>query len=147
MARSLSGAAARLALLAVLLPAAVPAQETSAAPKSVSLTTVQKQSLRSMRAASMAKAGSGLSSLAQASRKFNANLLSETPDPKLDQDLSRQLVETFAEILQLRLARLRSSAAILSREQKAALAEELKKPDAPFLFDDLVRKVLGDPKK
>ncbi len=59
--------------------------------------------------------------LPEEARRFNANLLAEKPDPELDEKLGRELADTFAAAIQLRLARIRESAKVLTREQKLAL--------------------------
>lgn len=139
--------AVRVALLSTLSLAAAPAQETRQPANGIQLTEAQKQLLTRLQAESTAKAARLMLKLPQAARSFNANVLAEKPDPELDRRLSREMADMFSAVIQLRIARIRESAQVLTREQKQALAEELKKPDAPPFFDDLVRKVLGDPKK
>jgi hypothetical protein len=139
-------------LLAALSLAAVPAQESPQDPykdpsPALNLTEAQKRTLRALEAESAAKAAAALLELPQLARSFNTNLLSAEPDPKLDRQLGREMADTFAKVIQLRLVRIRAAAKTFTPEQRQALAAELKKPDAPFLFDDLVRRVLGDPKQ
>jgi len=55
--------------------------------------------------------------------------------------------DIFAAIIQYREDRIRAAVKILTLEHRRTLAEELKKPDAPGTFDELVTKMLGDPKK
>ena len=146
MASQILGTAARIAFFAALLPAALPAQETPPKPaQSLRLTQAQKQALQALQADSVKKAAAAVLRMAQATRGFNANLLSDAPDSEIDRKVDREMADTFAEVAQLRLARIRNAAKVLTREQRLALAAELRKPDSPYLFDDLVRKVLGDP--
>jgi hypothetical protein len=143
-----AGAVARLCLLGALSLAVMPAQESPQEPsRTRELTEGQKRALQALEAESTAKAAAGLLRLPQLARAFNANLLSPEPDPQIERQLGDEMADIFAQAIRLRLFRIRSAARILTAEQRLAVAAELQKPDAPYLFDDLVRKVLVDPKK
>jgi Spy/CpxP family protein refolding chaperone len=109
------------------------------------LTAAQKQALAALQADSVARTAAALRDLGETAKKYNANLLSEAPDPEIDRQLGQQMVDRFAELIRLRLARIHASAKALTAEQRRALAKESKKPGAPFLFDDLVKQAFGDP--
>jgi len=144
----LSRGAAQIAFFAALSLAAVPVREAPPEPaKAAPLTEAQKQTLRSLQADAAAKTAQVLQALPATAKSFNANLLSEAPDPEIDRKLGQKMADAFAEIIQLRLARIRNSAKVLTREQRLALEAELQKPDSAYLFDDLLQKVLGDPGK
>jgi len=146
MLGSISRFALRTFVFAVLT-LGVFAQEKPENAKAVNLTEAQKQTLLKLQADAASKAATVLSQLPRLAKAFNANLLSETPDPELDKKLGRQMADAFSEVIRLRLARIRKAAQVLTPAQRSALARELNKPDAPYLFDDLVRKFLGDPAK
>lgn len=136
-----------LFVFAISLTAASAQESSQDLSKSISLTEVQRQALKALENDSAAKAAGALLKLPEIARAFNANLLSERPDPELDQKLSHQMEEIFAEVIRLRISRIHSAVKTLTPEQRRALAEELKKPDAPYIFDDLVKRVLGDERK
>jgi hypothetical protein len=136
------------ALLLIALTIAVVAQGTAQDNQNtLKLSDAQKATLRALQGDSAAKTATILGKLPQIAKVFNANLLSDTPDAELDQKLSQQMAESFAEVIRLRLGRIRATAKALTPEQRLALGLELKKSDGPYLFDDLVREVLGDPAK
>jgi hypothetical protein len=67
-------------------------------------------------------------------------------DPEIDEKLAPgKWPIPFAEVIRLRVARIRSAARTLTPKQRMPPAAERKKPDGPYLFDNRVRKVLGDP--
>ena len=113
----------------------------------VKLTDSQKQTLRTLQADSAAKTAAILGKLPEIAKAFHTNLLSDKPDAELDQKLSQQMVESFADVIRLRIGRIRSAVKSLTPGQRAAIAAELKQSDSPYVFDDLVVKVLGDPAK
>jgi len=138
--------ASRIVVRTVLLlafPLALVAQPS----KSVDLTAAQKQTLRTLQADSAAKTSAVLAKLTELAKAFNVNLFSDKPDPELDRKLSEQMAEGLADVIRFRLERIHSAAKALTPEQRSALAAELKKPDSPYLFDDLVQKVFGDSAK
>lgn len=138
------GLALRIVFVAALMPAVVPAQENQAPEPAVRLTPEQRQKLSALEAESASKAVEQMRILVLAAKRFNANLLSRSPDTELDQKLGQELVNGFAELIQLRIDRIRAGVKSFTPEQKAALAAELEKSDSVLLFDDLVKKVFGD---
>ncbi len=135
--------AARIVFAALPMLAVAQAQDNHTGTK-VQLTPEQRQELRALQAGSASKAPEELRVLMLAAKRFNANLLSPSPDAALDDKLGKELVNGFANLIQLRVERIRAAAKVLTPEQKAALAAALEKSDSPLLFDDLVRKVFGD---
>jgi len=126
------GAAARILLLAALSPAVVPAQERPQdPPQTISLTEAQKRILQTLEAESGERAAALLLRLPETAKRFNTNLLAATPDPELDRKLGREMADTFAEAIQLRIARIRSAAKALTPEQRLALVAELKNRTPP----------------
>jgi hypothetical protein len=113
----------------------------------MNLTEAQKQALRTLEADAVTRTRVTLDKLPDIARRFNANLVSENPDPELEKKLSQEMEDIFSEVIRIRLARIRSAARTLTSEQRQAIATELKKPNAPHVFDDLVRTVLGSPEE
>jgi hypothetical protein len=138
------GVAARIFFAALLTLAIAPAQKKQASGPEVQLTPEQRQVLRALQAQSASKAAEEMRTLTLTAKRFNANLLSPSPDTELDQQLGKELVGGFADLIQLRINRIRAAAKTFTPEQKVALAAELEKSDSVLLFDDLVQKVFGD---
>ena len=86
--------------------------------------------------------------LADAVRKIDRNLLSETPDEAADRKTAAELDETISglihRVIQARLTVVRELAKVLTAEQKKVLLAEIDKPGSnPMGMQELIEKVFG----
>jgi Spy/CpxP family protein refolding chaperone len=83
---------------------------------------------------------------ARAAKRFDLNLLSESPDPAREEAETKTLLDSLANVARLRLRILKDVVALLTPEQRRVLRNEMSKADTPPELLDVLARVFKLPK-
>lgn len=107
------------------------------------LSDVQKTALRKIDKENKLRLAAVAVRVAAAAKLLYDNLLSEHPDRRLDQRLSRKMHVTAGELLTIRGQAFRQAVAILTPAQRRLVRKEMQKLDAPVDLLELIGKTFG----
>ncbi len=103
-------------------------QSTSEIP---ALDGSQVKQIASIRAEAKKEAAPQALKLARLISQANENMLADTPDEKIAKSLHEEIRTELHELLEIKLRVTKRSLKVLTSQQRAALKQELKKPNAP----------------
>lgn len=107
------------------------------------LSDVQKTALRKIDKENELRLAAITVRVAVAAKQLYDNLLSDHPDRRLDQRLTRKLHAAAGELLTVRGQAFRQAIAILTLAQRQLVRQEMQRSDAPVDLLELIGKTFG----